>query len=107
MSSPEITEALIAVAELAEALGVRAINRLEGCWEHQIDSRWWVALNGHRQPIESSHGPTVEPFACYVEFNGWPAGVCTAFGGQFAAGAAANEETFLEAVREATERARA
>lgn len=89
------------VAELSIALGVAPINNLDGCWEHQVDSHWWIALNGHKEPIKTSKGVEVEPFSCYVEFNGWPAGIFNPFGGGFAAGELANEDTFIEALEKA------
>ena len=94
-----ISEAFVAVAELGFALGLRDIAKLDGCWEYQIDERWWIALNAHDQPVACSTGAEVEPFSIYVEFNGWPAGIFSAQGGVIAAGEAANEEAFLAALR--------
>ena len=94
------------IAELAAALGVRDIGSTEGCWEHALDERWWFAINGHKEPVKCSQGVTVPPFHCYLEYNGFPAGVFSSFGGQIAAGSAANEETFCETLRQAICRAR-
>lgn len=46
-----------------------------------------------------TEGVTVEPFHCYIEFNGWPAGVVAPWGGVIAAGDVANEAAFLAAVK--------
>lgn len=86
------------IVMLAERLGVEAISTLPGCWEVQVDERWWFAVNGHREPIACSKGPTVPPVHVYVEFNGWPAGILSPAGGEFAAGAAANADAFIAAL---------
>jgi hypothetical protein len=93
-----ITEVFALIVELAEALGVRDINQLEGCWEVEVDSAWWFALNGHGTPTEA-RGIHVPPFEVYVEYNGWPAGVVGPYAGVLAAGEGANEETFCAALR--------
>ena len=88
-----------AVILLAEKLGATPINKHPECWECQIDEQWWIAVNPHNQARECSQGVPVEPLHCYVEFNGWPAGVFSPFGGEFAAGELANEQTFVEALQ--------
>ena len=84
---------------LAERLGVASINKLPACWELQIDAHWWIAMNGHNYRIACSKGVEVNPFECYVEFNGFPAGSCGLNGGVIAAGSAANEDSFIAALR--------
>lgn len=96
-----MTDVMLAVAELAMRLGAAPINKHAGCWECQIDERWWVACNGHRSPVVCSKGVKVDPFEIYVEFNGWPAGLVNPRGGTFSAGAAANEDAFLAACKAA------
>lgn len=99
-------EAFVRLMELGFALGVRDINKLPGCWELQVDDNWWIAVNaGHDTPIECSHRVMVDPFVCYVEFNDFPAGFFNAAGGTIAAGEAANERSFIQALKDATERA--
>ena len=94
------------IAELAHALGVGAINRLSGCWEHRIDEHWWVAVNGHSTATRESSGRVdVPPCTAYVEFNGLPAGIIGPSGGVIAAGAAANEATLIAALEAAIRRA--
>lgn len=95
--SDEISLAFASVCELATTLGARNIKDLPGCWETQIDGRWYVAVNGHNVETKTSRGAEVPPFHCYVEFNGWPAGIFSPRGGVIAAGAAANEDTFVAA----------
>lgn len=97
-------EAFGRLVELALATGATSIKDLPGCWEHDVDGRWWVAVNAHGEPVKCSHGVEVEPFRAYVEFDGWPAGVLTPDGGEFAAGSEANEDTFIAALVAATEK---
>lgn len=89
---------MIAVSDFAIAVGAAPINKHPGCWEHKVDERWWLSANGHRVPVTNSRGVKVQPFHVYVEFNGWPAGVFSPYGGEFAAGSTANEATFIAAL---------
>jgi hypothetical protein len=98
MNEPCLCEAFVRIAELGNALGI-VLNKLPGCWEHSIDERWRIAVNGHETPMLSSlSNVPVEPFTCYVEYNGWPAGLLTPCGGVIAAGSCANEEEFIAAL---------
>jgi hypothetical protein len=106
MAEP-VSEAFIAIMQLAEALGVRDINKLDGCWERDLDGAWFFAVNGHQHEIACSKGAAVPPFHVYLEFNGWPAGIFSPRGGVIAAGEAANEGTFIEAVNAAIQKASA
>jgi hypothetical protein len=86
------------LADLALKDGVAPINKLPACWERQVDEHWWIAVNAQKEKVKCSKGAEIEPFHCYVEFNGFPAGVFTPFGGIIAAGSVANEETFAAAI---------
>lgn len=90
----------ILLSKLAVKDGAAPINKNPGCWERQI-GEWWIAVNGQQDTEKCSHGAEVPPFNCYVEFNGWPAGLFDPTGGIIAAGDAANEETFAAAVEAA------
>lgn len=73
-------------------------------WSVKLDENWWFCVNGFDTPQRvqcegSGCEQTVEPFTCFVEFNGWPAGHFDPAGGQFAAGSLANEATFRAAIR--------
>lgn len=94
-----VCEAFAALAHLCCALGASPPGQFPQCWELQIDDRWWIAFNGHEYPVTCTAGVTVEPFHCYVKFNGWPAGVFAPRGGVIAAGEVANEDAFLTAVK--------
>ena len=88
MSGAGFAEAFCAVIALAEKLGVSRINELEGCWTHRVDAEWWIAVNGHSTPTTCTPPAgvpvDVPPFAMYVEFLGWPAGILNPRGGTFA-----------------------
>lgn len=100
--------AFMAVADLCIETGNHPLQKHAGCWEYQIDDQWFIAVNGHQAPMLCSKSDVqVDPFCCYVMFNGWPAGIMNPIGGQIAAGAAANESTFIAAFHAATERAKA
>ena len=103
MTDRPICEGFYALTLLAEASRTALpLNKHDGCWEHQIDKRWWCAINGHKEKMECSHGGKVPGFSALIEFNGWPAGIVDPFGGIIAAGDAANEDTFITAVECAT-----
>ena len=79
---------------------------LQGCWYVAIDEQWEIAVNGHDEALPCSqfrqHAGTsvsVEPFHCYVVYNGWPAGILSPAGGEIAAGESANLQTLCEALR--------
>jgi hypothetical protein len=98
-------EAFGVIAELALKLGAHPMNRHPGCWEYRVDENWVIAVNGHRDERQTKAGVRVMPFSCYVEFNGWPAGVIDPTGGIIAAGGLANETTFIAALKVALEAA--
>lgn len=100
-----VSEAFIAIMNLGEALGVREIAKLDGCWEHRVDDQWFIVVNGHSEPTKCSTGAGVPPFSAYIEFNGWPAGIIHPHAGVIAAGTEANEDAFIDAVNAATRRA--
>lgn len=114
MDDRQPCEAFVRLGELCLALDQHPLNKHPGCWTHQVDERWWIAVNGHHEwkPAESAKGCSagapfmVGPFNCYVEYYGWPAGYFDPFGGTIAAGEGANEATFVAALIAATERAK-
>lgn len=106
MVSDDDEPLFVMLGRLAAKDGAIPLNKNPGCWTRAIGKEWWVAINGHPEPQKASspngasagQAFTVEPFHCYVEFNGWPAADFTPYGGAFAAGEAANEEAFVAAV---------
>lgn len=108
MGERPLCEAFVRVAELCEARGEHPLSRYEGCWECVVDQHWKLAVNGHPEPKKCGLSDTaIEPFHCYVTFNGWPAFIFNPYGGGGAAGAIANEDAFIAAVKAATERVKA
>jgi hypothetical protein len=94
-------EAFMRVVELGIALKVKPLPEHDGCWEHQVDKKWFIAVNGHLdpQPIRKHpSGPPLQPYNVFVEYNGWPAGIFDPRGGCIAAGEGANEGTFIAAL---------
>ena len=88
------------IAEVATKLGIGNIgDRFPDCWEWDVDAHWHLAINGHLEPKKSRSGVPVPPFHCYAEFNGFPAGMFTPYGGILAAGKQANEAALLRALR--------
>ena len=76
---------------------------LPGLWERRIDDQWAVWVNGHPTSMKLPSGGELAPYDCYVQFNGWPAGIFSMATGEgsFAAGRIANYEKFLEAITKA------
>jgi hypothetical protein len=68
--------------ELAIAMGAIGINKLPGCYEHQVDEHWWFAINAHPESNDCSKSKGVPPMTIYLEFNGWPAGFVNSGGGR-------------------------
>lgn len=95
--------AMLAIAELLHALGKSPANKVAGPLVHDVDEHWRVVLNGHNESVRyGEHGEIeVPPFHCYIEFNGWPAGLLSPYGGVIAAGALANEPAFVAACKAA------
>lgn len=91
------------IAQIAIADGDSPITKFPGCWHRKLDDEWEIWVNGHREKmaIPRHEELKVSPFHCYVEFNGWPAGVFTPFDGCIVAGKLANEETFIKALKNA------
>lgn len=100
-----ICAAFNAVINLAIALGVREICKMPGCWEQKVDEHWTIAVNGHHElkiaEKSLSCKTEVPPFHCYVEFNGFPAGLISPYNGVICAGSIANEDSFISALEKA------
>ena len=104
-----LLEPMVLVARLCEAVGASPLTRWPNGWEHQIDDEWRIIVNGSGQWLRFKSdkeplGVDIEPFGCYVEYNGWPAGMFNPVAGILAAGEAANEDTFCAAVEAAINR---
>ena len=102
METRTLAQSMRALADEILSEAAAPLNKRVGCWELRVDEQWEIAMNGHNSPIQCSHGCEVPPFAVYVQFNGWPAGVIGPSGGWIAAGEVANEDAFIAAVRRRT-----
>lgn len=69
---------------------------------------WGMALNPTesgqimRRGLGSFSKTALGPFCLLILWNGWPAAILDATGGVFAAGSVANEESFLEWLKNGT-----
>lgn len=100
MRDDEVCEAFAVMAQLGNTVGAGPLSKHEACWEFQIDEQWKIAVNGHKEAkVCSLTTQPIEPFNCYVEYNGWPAGIIDPRGGILAAGSDANENTFIDAMK--------
>ena len=97
----EMTEAFSKVVDLAQALGVYAINELDGCWEYRVSDKWLLKVNGHAVEVDG-----IPAYHASATYNGWPAGVFSPVGGTIAGGQGANEDTLIAALDEAIEAAK-
>lgn len=95
-----ISEAFMVASELAYqkavAEGYDNISAYPGMITVVLDDRWTFDLHAQVQDIDGLPAGTVR-----INFNGWPAGIVNAYGGVIAAGALANEDTFLAAAKSA------
>ena len=89
-SMPEIFGLIMDIGEKAGALPVK-----DKVWTHKVNENWSFKVNGYPEPREGIPG-----FHVMVEFNGFPAGLIGLNGGIIAAGEAANEDTFIEALKQ-------
>jgi len=94
------------ICQLHAKDGGPPIGKLPGVWHRKLDERWRIFLNGHmdrRLVYEEQPGLTIGPADCYVEYNGWPAGIWNIVTGEgcIAAGEVANYETFCQALQAA------
>ncbi|MBI3937113.1 MAG: hypothetical protein HY323_09060 [Betaproteobacteria bacterium] len=103
----EIALVMDLIARLAIALKAAPMTRWPNAWRHQVDEHWTITLNGQREAIRVPiMGAPFElpPYHCVVEYNGWLAGLIQPYGGELAAGEAANEATLCAALLRALAR---
>ncbi len=106
-SSMNVSEAFAAIIHFGLAMGMKDMGKRPGLWEQAVDEHWLIVLNPHKEVLKSSQGIQVPFGRCYIEFNGWPAGMIDPYGGVIAAGELANEAEFIAALKVATEKAKA
>ena len=79
------------VADLAIAVGAAPINRLPGCWVHNLGEGWIVAVNGH--PTTQEWGDTpIAPYHVVAQCRGWPVGLFGPYSGTLIGGVSAEDE---------------
>ncbi len=106
MVDKPICELYVLLCEFGLSTGMKSMKDVEGCWEFQMDSEWWVAANGHRTQQLCSRDVDVPPFN-FVLFYGdlpWPTAIVTPFGGSLIGGNDLNslENDLIKAVTTAT-----
>ena len=99
---PPIAYVFGLIMDLAEHDGITYFpDQMSGLWVRKIDANWTIILNGQRTP--RMHGAIeVQPYHCWVEWNGWPAGIIGPFGGTLAAhpdDEGANEDHLIRALK--------
>ena len=94
----KVSKVFSRIVDLMLVRGITNINALPGCAEIKVDEQWEISVNGHSEPMKCRCGSEVPPYAAFIKFNGWPAGVLTPYGGIIAAGRLANEGALLDAL---------
>jgi hypothetical protein len=69
-----------------------------------LGDHWRCWINATDQNQEVANGYLIKPFHMYVEFNGWPAGICDPHTGLICAGEAADVFTLRDAIHHAIAR---
>ena len=89
-------EAWLGICALAIKDGVKIPEIPDGIYRRDI-AEWKITFNGTNEDKVDA-GIDLPKFEAYVQYNGWPAGLIGPAGGILAAGAAANEDTFIAAI---------
>lgn len=75
---------------------------------YRVDEQWWFAVTGaDSATVTDPEGMPIflEPGTFFIKYDGWPAGTLNIHGeGQFAAGDAANIDTFIKALKRSERR---
>ncbi len=77
----EVSELFMLIAALAVREGGKDISDHEGCWEHDINEKWRVAVNGHEETVKTEFGLSVPPYAALITHLDFPVGILNAVGG--------------------------
>lgn len=88
MTGMDMFDLVTRIADQEGALPIR-----DKVWTCKVDEQWTFKINGHKEEMEK-----IPAFHMFVEYNGWPAGLVSSYGGIIAAGNAANEQTFIDAL---------
>ena len=112
--TPKVCAVFALVAELSVALGVPDMDQLLGCWEHEVEPGWMIAVNVHGHESISAapvtkkwgkHTPVVlSPYHIAVWRRGKVAGLVSPGGGLSWTGA--SEKDFVRDLKKAIKEAR-
>lgn len=94
-----IPEAFMLIAQLARSLDAAPLTQWTGCWEHRMGD-WFIAVNGHRVPMQTSTGFEVPPHHARVERDGVTIGMLDSSGGFLIGGQKIEDELIAELKRQ-------
>jgi hypothetical protein len=97
-----VSLAMAAVGRLHKRLGLDPISELPGCWEVQVDDRWWFAVNGLRYDAPCSRDILVPPKHLVVTWRQFPVATCSRYSGDWVNRPGVTEDDFIAAVRRFT-----
>ena len=102
---PETNNSIpIALLDLTAAYHVNDRTSTTSIWKCAVDDHWYVVANAQLDPIhvapKGGAEVAVPPWHFAIWFNGFPAGLLSANGGEFATGELANSTTFIQAIRQ-------
>ena len=86
------------IVDLAHAMNVTNIKDTPGLWEVEV-GRYLIKVNGHKEAIDN-----ILPFHAYIEYNGWPFGIINPYTGTMGAGSEANEDDFINVLKDEIKR---
>lgn len=94
MSDQPLSELFVKTCQLGYMMsGHEKLNKIQGCWEHQVNDDWHVTLNPHLEPTCDSKGEELGPFTLIAKHKGMPVFTCDPYGG---AGLTGAEGDFIE-----------
>lgn len=99
-----ISELFTTIVEWASARGAVGINELPGCWECDWEFDGMpahVSVNGHGEEMQSSDGFPLPPIHALISINGWPAVLCSPYGGTILGGEPDTEDRLIAALAKA------
>ncbi len=93
MSTQRYSEAFMLIAKLASALGIQSIKDLPGPWEHRVDEKFKIRLNGHAEEVDG-----IPPYNALIDYEGWPWAILSPVDGHLMNHMGATEDRFCDAL---------
>lgn len=93
------------IVDLARALGLKSIGKLDAPWEQKIDEVWEIAVNGKGEEVKWRFA-TVPAFSFIGLRNGFPVIVGDPYGGTVLGHGPEIEDELIERIAAAVERAK-